>query len=143
MNNQLNRKRNRAILAILGASAGTGTTSALPTPMLESAKQLGLAAADMALCMKIYEIYYEDSLSFGELHKLLGVAGIVALAAGGTGYVAVKLGQGLFDEIMNVFGPFGGAISGAITGSMTAAIGVVWLLAVHHGYKSRPKLAYA
>src|SRR5687768_3578480 len=99
MKNSVPRKRFKAVSCIAVAATATGGASAVPTPVLEVAKQFSIGAADAAMCLKIWEIYFEEKLTVDNLKVHLSALGVITLLGAGTGYVAVKTAEGLMAEV--------------------------------------------
>jgi hypothetical protein len=59
------KKRWKTFWLIAPVATATGTASAAPTPTLESVKQAGVTAADIALMGGIYNIYFEEKITHG------------------------------------------------------------------------------
>lgn len=138
----LARKRKKSCFAVIGATLGTGLTSATPTPSIEVPKQLTLEAADIALCFAIYQIYFGDEVKLtGEkLADLLVEAGIVTVVAGLFAYAGVKATQGVCDEFANCVGPTGWLVSGGLTASETFVIGSLWWFFCDRRYRNNRQL---
>jgi hypothetical protein len=119
------------------AAMSTGAASGVPTPVVEVAKQAGIAAADAAMCVKIWQIYLDETLTASDLFDHLSEAGIVAAVAVGIGYGGVKLAEGIVAEAMNILGPVGWLLSAGVTASVTTAVGLAWMLFVEQVYRDR------
>lgn len=137
---ELNGKRIEAMLCILGAAGVGGFTTFAPTPTIEVPKQVVLGFADIAMCLLIWKIYFKEKLSEKELLEAMGNAGLIALAAGGTGYVIAKGASGLLHEVLNAGILPGWIISGAIAASGTALLGAAWMWVCDQQYQKRPLL---
>ncbi len=133
----LDRKRADAIIRIGQTVVGTTLAGAVPTPALETAKMLGIAAADAWMFWDIYKVYYHRNLSARHLREMLGQAGVVIFTGGVVGYAAVKVSQALLSEVLNVVPVLGWGISGLLTGTSTLAVGLAWMLYVEDRYRAQ------
>lgn len=123
----LNDKRIRAVITIAGMSATSGALTSAPTPLAEIPKQVTVGVADIAMCLLIWRIYFKKELSDKSLFAILSGAGLMALAAGGVGWVITKGVSGLLNEFGNLLGPIGWGLSGIVSVSSTATLGIAWM----------------
>ena len=128
------QKKRKAFFSIFGVTIGAGITGASPIPSLELSKQLGLAAADIGLCLGIYQIYFGDQLGEQELTALLTEAGILTVTSGVLAYCGVKITQAVLDEFTNFLGPISWWASGTLSGLQTLTIGLSWWYFCHQRY---------
>ena len=133
---ELDRKRADAIIRIGQTVVGTTLAGAVPTPALETAKMLGIAAADAWMFWDIYKIYYHRNLSAHDLREMLGRAGVVIFTGGVVGYAAVKVSQAVLSEVLNAVPVLGWGISGVLVGTSTLAVGLAWMLYVEDRYRA-------
>jgi hypothetical protein len=122
----LNKKRKKALYALLGGAASTGVASGTPTPGLEAPKQAAIAIGDVAIMAGIYNIYYDDDIDVGGVKDMLVEAGLVAAVGGGLAYGGVKVTEAILAEILNWVPVVGWVTSGAITASVTLTVGALW-----------------
>jgi hypothetical protein len=133
----LGKKRNKAALLILGAAGVGGFATFAPTPVIEVPKQVVLGAADLAMCVGIYHIYFEEMLSESGLLSFMQDVGFITVGATGAGYLIAKGASGIVHEVANVGGPLGWALSGAIALGGTALLGGAWLFICDKQYRER------
>lgn len=126
MSDSLGKKRWNALLFLLPTVAGTAVASTVPTPGLEMHKQVAIGTAEMALCTRIYAIYFNEEIETSRIIELLPEAGFVIAAGGLGGYTAAKITQGALQEALNFVPVVGWGLSAVITGSVTAAVAVTW-----------------
>ena len=125
----LRKKRVQTLSVICAAALASGGASGAPTPGVELPKQGAIAAADLALCVTIYGIWFDGRVTNQQMLDLMVEAGLVAITATGLVYAGVKVTEGLLAEALNAAGPAGWGISALITGSVTGAVGVAfWAL---------------
>ena len=120
------QKKRNSLALILEFAMGSTVASAIPTPVFEVSKQVALAAADVALCWRIYSLYYDKDLSVDSMIELLKRAGIVTAVGTVMIYTGARAAQGLVDESLNLTG-IGTLVSGIIAGSSTAVVGLTFL----------------
>ena len=125
----LNQERSLAVGAIVAACLGTGAAASAPTPGLETHKHLAYSAAEIALCVTIYNIYFHKNASKGEVIDFLMEQGIAVSAGGGLAYLGTKAGHIAIDEVMNWVPVVGWGVKGILAGSITGSIGISCLLA--------------
>jgi hypothetical protein len=131
----LYKKRKKALWAILGGAATNAVASGAPTPGLETAKQAGIAVADVLLMAGVYNIYFGEDIGTGGVMDMLAEAGLVAAVGGGLTYGAIKVGEAVISEVLNWVPVIGWVASGAITGSVTLTVGCIWLWACDAAYR--------
>jgi hypothetical protein len=120
------QKQRKSLALILEFAMGSTVASAIPTPVFEVSKQVALAATDVALCWRIYSLYYDKDLSVDSMIELLKRAGIVTAVGTVMIYTGARAAQGLVDESLNLTG-IGTLVSGIIAGSSTAVVGLTFL----------------
>ncbi|MBX3420465.1 MAG: hypothetical protein KF752_02800 [Pirellulaceae bacterium] len=126
LESQIAKKQTDTVYSIGIAILGTGGISALPTPMLELPKQLGIAAADLALMLQIHQIWFSEVVSKKTFEDLMQEAGLASLIGGVVVYTGVKVTEGLLAEATNFAPVIGWIVSGIITGSVTGLVAYVW-----------------
>lgn len=120
-------KKSRAVWAIVQHTAGAVALEFPPTPGFETVKEVPLAANEIAMCMRIAQIYSEVNFSKEEIKELLKEAGIATGGALAGAYVAGRAGKVAAKELLNLLSVFGWAIKGAVGGTLTGAIGVAFM----------------
>jgi hypothetical protein len=123
---ELNRKRKKALYALLGGAASTGVASGTPTPGFEAPKQAAIAIGDVAIMAGIYNIYFDDDVSVTGVKDMLIEAGLVTAVGGGLAYGGVKATEAILAEILNWIPVIGWVTSGVITASVTLTVGALW-----------------
>jgi len=137
----IERKRAEAVLRITRTAFGTALGGAVPTPALEFAKEIGIAAADAWLMYDIYRIYNDEPLDFSRLQETLGTAGMIVMTGGAVSYISLRIGQGVLNEVLNAVPILGWSLRGIVTGATTVTIGVAWLAFVEDTYRRQHNLA--
>ncbi len=133
----LTKKRTNSALAVLAASGAGGFGTFAPTPSIELHKQVLIGSADIAMCVGIWKIYFDEEIGEKSVLEMLRNAGFIAVAAGGTGWVIARIGTGVLGEIANWFGPPGWILSGAVAFSGTAALGAAFIVCCDQYYQKR------
>jgi hypothetical protein len=132
---KLNEKRIDSLIVIISAAGIGGFATFIPTPSGEIPKQVALSAADIAMCLEIFHIYFREKITEIGLFTLLSGAGLIAASAGGTGYVIAKAASGILHEFGNLIGSGGWALSGAVAASGTAMLGLSWMVFCDKRYR--------
>lgn len=120
-------KRSDAIWAIVQHSGGGGFTTAFPTPGLETHKHIALSANELAMCIRIAQIYSSKTYSKDEILTMLTDGGITLAGGSALAYGATKVGHGLINELLNMGGPPAWAVKGLLAGSLTASVGFAFM----------------
>jgi hypothetical protein len=120
------KKRAQTISAIATVAMGTGSAAAAPTPLLELPKQGVIALGDLALCITIYTIWFDTSVTTDQMRHILIDAGVASMESGLLVYAGVKATEALLAEGLNLLGPLGWGVSAVITGTVTATVGLVF-----------------
>jgi hypothetical protein len=92
---------------IAAAAMATGGTSGAPTPLVELPEQGVIALGDLALCVRIYVIWFDQRVTTDEMREMLLDAGLATVVGGALVYGGVKLTEGLLAEALNFLGPLG------------------------------------
>ena len=130
----LEKMRYDSLIKITRTMGGVALSSAVPTPTLEFAKQLGISITDAWMCIDIYKTYFGKDLSKQDLAKMLQTTGVVVLGGGLAGYVGIRLAQALLSEILEQIPIANSIITGLAFGSSTFIIGLAWLAIVEQSY---------
>lgn len=139
----LSSKRWSAGWAIVQQATASGLACIMPTPLVETGKHIAIAGNEILLCVRIYNIYYEEHITAEKMTEMLLDAGIIALSAGGLVYVATKGSQALISELSNFIWPIGAAITVPLAASVTGLLGITCLLFVDNVYRSEHPEAIA
>ena len=123
---RLDQKRLDAMLRIVQNAIGTGVAGAVPLPAMETAKMVGIAAADAWMFWDIYRIYFNDSPSSEKLAEMLNKASMIIVTGGVVSYTTLRVSHGILDVFLSVI-PIGGwLLSGALTGGTSVVAGLFW-----------------
>lgn len=123
---QLDQKRLDAMLRIAQNAIGTGIAGAVPLPAMETAKMLGIAAADAWMFWDIYRIYFNDAPTSDTLAEMLNKAGIIIVTGGVVSYTALRVSQGLLSAFLSIVPLAGWLLSGTLTGGSSVLAGLFW-----------------
>ncbi len=130
----LQKLRYDCLLKITRTMGGVTLSSAVTSPSLELAKQLGISITDAWLCLDIYRAYFGKDLTKQDLGRLLQTTGVIVLGGGIAGYVGIRLAQALLNEILDRIPIANAIITGIAFGSSTFIIGLAWLALVEQSY---------
>jgi len=133
----LQKLRYDCLLKITRTMGGVALSSAVTSPSLELAKQLGISITDAWLCLDIYRAYFGKDLSKQDLAKMLQTTGLIVLGGGIAGYMGIRLAQALLSEILERLPIANAILSGLAFGSSTFIIGLAWLAIVEQSYFSQ------
>ena len=124
----LNHKRKQSGFVILATVFGSAAVAAAPKVNLDIAKQIFLTVADVAMCLAIWDIYFQESLYEKKIQSIFIELFFVIIVSAVTAYVASKgiivlstkliLGLGL--------GSVGWGIVAATAALVAALLGITW-----------------
>jgi hypothetical protein len=134
--NSLTQKRQHSCLIILATVFGSAVVAAVPKANLDYAKQIFLTVADVAMCMVIWDIYFEENLYQRNITSILLELFFVIILSGITAYIAAKGITVLGDRLISWLGETGWWIIGAIASIAASFIGVAWTLYCDDLYRS-------
>lgn len=132
----LNRKRRQSCLIILATVFGSAVVAATPKANLDSAKQIFLTVADVAMCIVIWDIYFEETLYQKNIRSILLELFCVMILSAVTAYIVSKGITVLGDRLIPWLGAIGWWIVGAIASGATCFIGVTWTFYCDDLYRS-------
>jgi hypothetical protein len=122
------QKRKKAALAILAAIIGTAAVTAHPAPHIEISKQIFIAIANVAMCIILWDIYFDEKLRNLDIKAYLSELGLITLTSIVTAFVIAKAITTFSEHFTNWFGPFGWAIAGLLAAGVTGLLGTGWTL---------------
>lgn len=120
----LKEKRNRAVLTVIATTTANAGGAAVPTPGIETGKHAVYSAAEIAMCVAIYNIYFSENISKDEIKEFLMKNGIATASGGSLAFVGTKLGHSAIAELLNFVPVIGWGIKAVLAGSITASIGM-------------------
>jgi hypothetical protein len=132
----ITRRRKQSALIILATVVGCAVVAAAPKVNLDSAKQIFLTVADVAMCMVIWDIYFQEKLYQKKIKSIFVELFFVILVSAITAYVTSKGITVLSDSQIAGLGVMRGVIIGAIAGLATTLLGVVWVFYCDDLYKN-------
>jgi hypothetical protein len=134
--NTLSKKRKQSCLIILATVFGSAVVAAAPKASLDYAKQVFLTVADIAMCMMIWDIYFEENLYQKNITSiLLELFGVIILSAI-TAYIASKGITVLGDRLILWLGEMGWWVIGAIAALTASLLGVGWTFYCDDQYRN-------
>ena len=137
-------KRWSAGWAIVQQATLSGIACVAPTPLVETGKHIAIAGNEIFLCIRIYNIYYEEHITEEVMITMLTEAGLITAMSGGLVYMATKGSQTLISELSNFILPIGAAITVPLAASVTGLLGIAFLLFIDKKYQHdhpRPEFA--
>jgi hypothetical protein len=133
---QVKQKRNKAAIAILAAAVGTGVVVLNPAPNLDLAKQVFITIADVAMCIMLWDIYFDEELSQKNLQSILSELCLITLSSIVTAYILAKGLTALMNVLVLLLGGLGWLISGIVAGITTGLLGMGWTFYCDDWYRS-------
>jgi hypothetical protein len=133
---QVKQKRNKAAIAILAAVVGTGVVTLNPTPDIEVAKQMFITIADVAMCIMLWDIYFDEELSKKTIQSVLSELCLITLSSVFTAYILAKSITVLMNYLIHVLGSAGWGISGVLAGLFTGLLGIGWTFYCDDWYRN-------
>jgi hypothetical protein len=122
------QKRKKALLAILAAIIGTAAVTAHPSPHTEISKQIFIAIANVAMCVILWDIYFDERLKTLDTKAYLSELGLITLSSIVTAFVVAKGITTFTAHFSNGFGSLGWAIAGLLAAGVTGLLGTGWTL---------------
>jgi energy-converting hydrogenase Eha subunit A len=123
---QIKQKRSKAVMVILAAAVGIGMVTFEPTPNLDIAKQVFITIADVAMCIMLWDIYFDEVLSQKNIQSILSELCLITLSSIVTAYILAKGITALMNVLIHGLGAMGWGVSGIVAGLVTALLGMGW-----------------
>jgi hypothetical protein len=134
--NTLSKKRKQSCLVILATVFGSAVVAAIPKTNLDYAKQVFLTVADIAMCMVIWDIYFEENLYQKNITSILLELFSVIILSAITAYIASRGITALSDRLIPSLGATGWWIIGAIAALTASFLGVGWTFYCDDQYRN-------
>jgi hypothetical protein len=135
--NSLTQKRKQSCLIILATVFGSAVVAAAPKANLDYAKQIFLTIADVAMCMVIWDIYFEENLYQRNIASILLELFFVIILSGVTAYIAAKGMTVLGDRLISRLGEIGWWLIGAIAALIASLLGAAWTVYCDDLYRNK------
>ncbi len=119
-------KRNKAALTILAAAVGTGTVTLNPSSSLEMAKQVFITIADVAMCIMLWDIYFDEELTKKNIQSILSELCLITLTSIITAFILAKGTTALMNYLVHLLGSTGWIFAGIFAALITAVLGMGW-----------------
>jgi hypothetical protein len=123
---QVKQKRNRARIVILAAAFGTGMVALNQAPGVEVSKQVFITIADVAMCMMLWDTYFDEDLAKKNIQSLLSELLVIILSSIFTSYVLAKGITVSMSYLSNALGSAGWFVSGILAALATSLLGIGW-----------------
>jgi uncharacterized protein (DUF697 family) len=123
---QVKQKRNRARIIILAAAFGTGLVALNPTPSAELSKQVFITIADVAMCLMLWDTYFDEELAKKNVQSLFSELLVIVLSSIFTSYVLAKGIAVSMSYFTNMLGSIGWVVSGLFAAIATGLLGMSW-----------------
>ncbi|MGL4880994.1 MAG: hypothetical protein ACRC8K_08005 [Waterburya sp.] len=134
--NNLAQKRKQSSLVILATVFGSAVVAAAPKVNLDSAKQIFLTVADVAMCMVIWDIYFQEKLYQKKIQSILLELFVVIMVSAITAYITSKGVTVLSDQLIAKLGKIGWGVIGAIAALAASLLGIAWTFYCDDLYKN-------
>jgi hypothetical protein len=122
----LTQKRKQSCLIILATVFGSAVVAAAPKANLDTAKQIFLTVTDVAMCMMIWDIYFEENLYQRNITSILLELFFVIILSAITAYIASRGIMAFSDRLIPLMGEVGWGIIGAISALAASLLGFAW-----------------
>jgi hypothetical protein len=132
----LAQKRKQSWFVIMATVFGSALIAAAPKTNLDSAKQIFLTVADVAMCMMIWDIYFGENLYQKKIKSILLELLFVILVIAITAYIISKGLTVLGDKLIIWLGIMGWGAIGLIAAVAACSLGVAWTLYCDDLYKN-------
>ncbi len=123
---QVKQKRSRARIVILAAAFGTGMVALNPTPSAELSKQVFITIADVAMCLMLWDTYFDEELAKKNVQSLFSELLVIVLSSIFTSYVLAKGIAVSMSYFTNMLGSIGWVVSGLFAAIATGLLGMGW-----------------
>ena len=123
----LNQKRKQAGFVILATVIGSAAVAAAPKTNLDIAKQIFLTVVDVAMCLAIWDIYFQESLYQKRIQSIFVELFFVIIVSAVTAYVASKGIIVLSTKLIPGWGAVGWGVVGITAASIASLLGITWM----------------
>jgi hypothetical protein len=123
---QIKHKRSKAAIAILAAVVGTSVVTANSTPDIELSKQVFITIANVAMCVILWDIYFDEELAQKNIGAVLSEYCVITLSSIVTAYILAKGITAVMNYFVKVLGPTGWGVTGLLAGTLTGLLGIGW-----------------
>jgi hypothetical protein len=123
---QFKYKRNKAAMTILAAAVGIGVVTLNPSPEIEMAKQVFITVADVAMCIMLWDIYFDEDLSKKNISSILSELCLITLSSIFTAFILAKGIIALMNYLVYSLGTAGWMFGGVLAGLITVFFGMGW-----------------
>jgi hypothetical protein len=134
--NDINRRRKKAFSIVLATVVGSAIVAAAPKVHLDTAKQIFLTIADIAMCMMIWDIYFEEKLYQKNIPSILLELFFVITVSGITSYITSKVILTFSNKLTQWLGVIGWSLTGAIAALAVGLLGIAWVFYCDDLYKN-------
>lgn len=132
----LTQKRQQSCLAILATVFSIALVAAAPKVNPDSVKEIFLTVADVAMCMVIWNIYFQENLYQRNIKSILLELFFVIVVIAITAYIASKGITVLSSKLTPRLGQIGWWTVGAIAALVTSLLGGAWAFYCDDLYKN-------
>lgn len=133
---QVKQKRSRAKIVILAAAFGTGLVALNPTPSAELSKQVFITIADVAMCIMLWDTYFDEDLAKKNIQSLLSELLVITLSSIFTSYVLAKGIAVSMSYFTKALGANGWVVSGLFAALATSLLGMGWAFYCDDWYRN-------
>lgn len=127
-------KRVKAIGTACIYAAGSGTTVGIAPPGASIPTQFIMTAADITMCLKIWQIYHDEEISRKELFSMLIDMGVVTVTAVGAAYIFSNLASAVVSDFL-------WGVSSVLTTTVNGVFALFWISYCERAFQQR--FAYA
>jgi hypothetical protein len=119
-------KRKRACLTVLATLVGVGAVTANPTYGIELSKQVFITIANVAMCIMLWDVYFDEELAQKGIRSILLDLSLVTVSSAFTAYITARGLTTLTNYFTTVLGVLGWGAAGLLASVVTGLLGVGW-----------------
>jgi hypothetical protein len=136
LTSQVKQKRSRARIIILAAAFGTGMVALNQAPGVEVSKQVFITIADVAMCIMLWDTYFDEELAKKNVQSLLSELLVITLSSIFTSYVLAKGITVSMSYLTSMLGANGWFVSGILAALATSFLGMGWAFYCDDWYRN-------
>jgi hypothetical protein len=123
---QIKYKRSKAAIAVLAAVVGISVVTANATQNIELSKQVFITIANVAMCIILWDIYFDEELAKKNIGAVLSEYCLITLTSIVTAYIFAKGITAVMNYFVASLGSRGWGVAGLLAGLLTGLLGMGW-----------------
>jgi hypothetical protein len=105
---------------------GTTVVTANATPSIELSKQVFITIANVAMCIILWDIYFDEELAKKNIGAVLSEYCLITLSSIVTAYIFAKGITAVMNYFVAALGGKGWGVAGLLAGLLTGLLGMGW-----------------